>query len=181
MLIRFILSSLTVLLITGAAQADNMCPDTNGKWNLYTGPDREFTMEYPSTIHAEISRESIPGLLSRTLFISEQPYQFSVTVSVWNNPEHLSPKQWATEKYKDPRLVSNAGSRWIAGRNGYVLHVSTLAFWVVETFVGTTDRMYELNYVDMSDEESTPAEIRTCRTDVLDKMVTSFTLNKMLQ
>jgi hypothetical protein len=188
----FVLSSVTVLAITSTAHAANMCPGTNGKWNLYTAPDKEFVLEYPSTTHADISGEKeIPGLLSRTLFIFEQPLQagdssglirfsFSLKVSVWENPKRLSPEDWATQ-HTNPHFVSNAGPRRIGGRDAYVLHASTLASWTVETFVGASDRMYELTYPDMSEGELIPPAIRSCWTNVLDKMVTSFALRKTPQ
>lgn len=187
----FILSSIAILVTTGTAHATDMCLGTDGNWNLYTAPDQEFVLEYPNSTHAEISGEQeIPGLLSRTLFIFEQPFQtndrsglarfsFGVTISVWSNPQRLSPELWATQQHRDPHLVSNAGSRQIGGLNAYVLHASTLASWTVKTYVGTTDRMYELTYPDISAEELLPLATRSCWTGVLDKMVTSFALRKM--
>jgi hypothetical protein len=172
--------------LSNQASAAETCPQTNLEWKQYIAPNREFSIRYPSSTHAETSQERNVGLVSRTSFKFNQAFdvgggnkgfiRFDFQGSVWRNPNRLSAETWA-KRGINPALISDAGALTVSNAKGYSLRKSDLASWSVDIFVARSDRMYEISYLDIvTDDTLISSATRECWKTVLDKMVDSFTL-----
>ena len=164
--------------------ADKTCGDMLSGWKRYSDPNHDFTVEYPGFSRPEVPHQNYPGLLSATRFDFSQPIQtdvnvanvnFSVQISVWQNPEHLSTEAWARKRNANPRTILS--QRPIDGRNGIMLHQTWegVGLITVFVFVAESDRMYEISYFDTSNfDNQISNERKLCWTAVINKMLESF-------
>jgi hypothetical protein len=132
--------------------------------------------------HAEVVRENIPRLLSRTIFPFAQPYgehqgsiDLSFAISSWQNPEQLTAETWVRQN-TNPQLITSApASRLVGNHHGVMLSTTNLAWSTVQIYLAETDRMYELSYFDLATLGTLiPGAVKSCWTSVFDRMVSSF-------
>jgi hypothetical protein len=156
------------------------------EWSQYSDPSNRFVVSYPSMTHVEVVREELPRLLSRTIFVFNQPYgenqgsiDLSFKISIWQNTQRLTAETWVRQNTNPQLITSAAASRLVGNHHGVMLSTSNLAWSTVEIYVAETDRMYELSYFDLTSLETLiPDPVKSCWTSVFDQMVSSFTISR---
>jgi hypothetical protein len=161
-------------------------------WNEYSDPSGRFHIQYPDDTHPEMVKGTESALVSRVVFNFEQPFhvdqdvgstKFQFRISVWRNTDGLSADEWA-RRHTSRRLPTGVllpslpVPTTLAGRKGATVTTSNLVWNTVETFVGDTRLMYELDYMDIPSMQALPSDVRARWADILMRMLHSFTLTQ---
>jgi hypothetical protein len=157
-------------------------PAQQNAWQLYKNSQFQYSFNYPASgtileTGSGLDEHNNPTLQQTTVNFSEGSQAVALTVTVYANPNSLTPAQWAVQDWSE-EWISSQSSVQIAGIAAYQIRVNDTDQPTDYIYISRAGRMFVLSYWDPAfmTEYFTP-EVQANYSSVLSGIIKTFEFN----